>query len=221
MMAVKILVSGLAGAGKTSLLKPLEDVLVISHDGKAFNLPKPHVYVDEFENIESLLDLVKDKVAAYKDKFGALPKTIVFDSVSKVFETIANNCNRKYTGFTIYSELNKEINRFTSFLENITTGGGINLVILSHAIYDQDTEGYKLVAQGKFAERGGFYAEVNESVFILAKGNKRTVHLRSTKYPARTLNDDFEDSVDVGDFDLQAHIDALNKTNSVVQDYAL
>lgn len=220
-MAVKILVSGLAGAGKTSLIKSLDDVLVISHDGKAFNLAKPHVYVEDFDSVESLLDVVKDKVGAYKERFGELPKTIVFDSVSKIFETISNNCNKKYTGFTIYTELNKEINRLTSFLENITTGGGINLVILSHAIFDEDTEGYKLVAQGNFAKRGSFYAEVNEAVFILAKGSKRTVHLRSTKFPARTLNDDFEDSVDVSDFDLQAHIDVLNKTNSVVQDYAL
>lgn len=220
-MAVKLLISGLAGAGKTTLINDLEDVLVISHDGKAFNLAKPHVYVADFSSVDTLLDLVEEKIHAYESKFGALPKTVVFDSVSKIFETISNNCNKKYTGYTIYTELNKEINKFTSFLENLTTEGNINLVIMSHAIYDEDTEGYKLVGQGNFAKRGGFYAEVNESIFILAKGSKRTLHLRSTKFPARTLVADLENSVEAADFNLQTHINTLSRLNDSVQEFAL
>lgn len=219
-MAVKVLISGLAAAGKTTLINSLEDVLVVSHDGKAFNLPKPHVYVPGFDSVDALINLTLAKVEAYNEKFGALPKTLVFDSVSKIFETISNNCNKKYTGFVIYTELNKEISKFTEFLENITVEG-INLVILSHANFDEDTEGYKLVAQGNFAKRGGFYAEVNESVFLLSKGNKRTVHLRSTKYPARTLNDDFPDSMDISEFNLQNHIDTLSRKNIDVQNFSL
>ena len=219
-MAVKILISGLAAAGKTTLLNSLDDVLVVSHDGKAFNLPKPHVYVPGFDSVDALIALIADKVAAYEERFKKFPQTLAFDSVSKIFETIANNCNKKYTGFTIYTELNKEITKLTEFLENISTEG-VDLVILSHAVYDEDTEGYKLVAQGNFAKRGGFYAEVNESLFLLSKGNKRTVHLRSSKFPARTLNDDFPDSVDVTDFNLQDHINTLRKIVVDVQTYSL
>lgn len=220
-MAAKLLVSGIAGSGKTTLLKTLEDVLVISHDGKPFSLPIPHVYVKSFSGVQELIQLVGTKVQAYKEKFGKFPKTIVFDSVSKIFDTISNNCNAKYTGFTIYSQLNKEINEFTTFLEEDVAAQGVNLVILSHATYDQDTESYKLVAQGKFAERGGFYAEVNESVFIQPKGNKRTLHLRSTKFPARTHNDDLPDSVEVSEFSLQDHINLLQQTSNIAQDYTI
>lgn len=220
-MAAKLLVSGIAGSGKTTLLKTLEDVLVISHDGKPFSLPIPHVYVKSFSGVQELIQLVGTKVQAYKEKFGKFPKTIVFDSVSKIFDTISNNCNVKYTGFTIYSQLNKEINEFTTFLEEDVAAQGVNLVILSHATYDQDTESYKLVAQGKFAERGGFYAEVNESVFIQPKGNKRTLHLRSTKFPARTHNDDLPDSVEVSEFNLQDHINLLQQTSNIAQDYTI
>lgn len=220
-MAAKLLVSGIAGSGKTTLLKTLEDVLVISHDGKPFSLPIPHVYVKSFSGVQELIQLVGTKVYAYKEKFGEFPKTIVFDSVSKIFDTISNNCNTKYTGFTIYSQLNKEINEFTTFLEEDIAAQGVNLVILSHATYDQDTESYKLVAQGKFAERGGFYAEVNESVFIQPKGNKRTLHLRSTKFPARTHNDDLPDSVEVSEFSLQDHINLLQQTSNIAQDYTI
>lgn len=100
-MAAKLLVSGIAGSGKTTLLKTLEDVLVISHDGKPFSLPIPHVYVKSFSGVQELIQLVGTKVLAYKEKFGEFPKTIVFDSVSKIFDTISNNCNAKYTGLNV------------------------------------------------------------------------------------------------------------------------
>lgn len=220
-MAVKLLISGLAGSGKTTLLNSLEDVLVISHDGKSFDLPKPHAYVKTFANVDELINITVDKVKAYNEKFGKYPKTIVFDSVSKIFDTISNNCNAKFTGFVIYSELNKEINKFNTFLENDIAAEGVNLVILSHAIYDGDAEAFKLVAQGKFADRGGYFAEVNESIFIVAKGNKRSIYLRSTKYPARTLQDSFPESVDSTEFSLQEHIETLRKISDTAQDYAL
>lgn len=220
-MAVKFLISGLAGAGKTTLLKPLKNALVISHDGKSFDLPIPHAYVKSFSSVDELINITAEKVKAYHEKFKKYPETLVFDSVSKIFDTISNNCNRKFTGFTIYSEVNKEINTFNTFLENDVVSEGINLVILSHATYDSEAESFKLVAQGKFAERGGYYAEVNESAFIHAKGSKRTVYLRSVKYPARTLQESLPESLDSSEFNLQTHIETLANLHTDISSYAL
>ena len=83
------------------------------------------------------------------------PKTIVFDSVSKIFDTLMDNCNTKFTGFKVYSELNKEIHQFTDFIQNSLIASDMNVILISHAIYDADTTLYNLVGKGDFQKRGG------------------------------------------------------------------
>ncbi|AGM47038.1 hypothetical protein AD45P3_00500 [Alteromonas phage vB_AmaP_AD45-P3] len=148
-MAVKILISAVANAGKTTLTKELENSLVISHDGKKYPFPVPHVMVPSFDSAEELVNTTIEKIEAYNQKFDAYPDTIVFDSVSKIFDTIHTNCNEKHTGFKIYSELDKEITTFTSFIENSLIASGMNVVLISHAIYDADTAKYNLVGKGR------------------------------------------------------------------------
>ena len=213
-MAVKLLISGLSGSGKTSLTRPLKDALVIYHDGKKFPYPVPHATVRDFDSAKDLIDLVAEKVEAYHAKFDAYPSTIVFDSVSKIFDTIADNCNRKYNGFDIYTNLNREINAFTSFIEDSLVASDINVILISHALYDADTSRYQLVASGSFAKRGGFYAEVDEALFLEVKANKRLVHFKSSKFPARTLMEDLPEVSDVEEFNLQTHIENLSASSN-------
>jgi excinuclease UvrABC ATPase subunit len=156
-MAYKLLVSGESGSGKTSLTKGLKNSLVISHDGKIYPYPNPHAIIEKFSDANELIDFVETKALAYKERFGSLPETIVFDSVSRIFETFSNACNTKYTGFTIYSELNKRIAAFAEVLEQLVDNG-INVIIISHAIYDADTSKYLLVGSGSFSKMGGFYS---------------------------------------------------------------
>lgn len=148
-MSVKILISAEANSGKTTLTKTLKNSLVVSHDGKKYPYPIPHVLVPTFDSAQELVNTTIEKVEAYKEKFDAYPDTIVFDSVSKIFDTIHTNCNEKFKGFTVYSELDKEINVFTSFIENSLVASGINVVLISHAIYDPDTAKYNLVGKGQ------------------------------------------------------------------------
>ena len=82
-----------------NLVESIKDALVISHDGKRYPFPVPHVMISTFATVEELISTVVEKIEAYKDKFGKYPATIVFDSVSKIFETIHNNCNEKFKGF--------------------------------------------------------------------------------------------------------------------------
>jgi hypothetical protein len=220
-ISVKLLISAEANSGKTTLTKPLKDALVVSHDGKKYSFAVPHVMIDTFSTISELIDIVNAKIIAYKDKFGHYPKTIVFDSVSKIFDTILDNCQKKYTGFNVYSNLSTEVNALTAYVQNTLIASDMNVVIISHAIYDQDTAKYNLVGKGDFAKRGGFLAEVDQAIFLEAKANKRVVHFRSTKFPARTLVEDDPDSLDVTMFNLQDYITKLATIQASVDEFAL
>jgi len=220
-MSVKLLISAEANSGKTTLTKNLENSLVISHDGKRYPFPVPHVMVPTFDSVQELINTTVEKIEAFKDKFGQYPDTIVFDSVSKIFDTIHANCNEKYKGFVIYSELDKEVVAFTSFIENSLIASGMNVILISHALYDADTAKYNLVGKGSFAKRGGFLAEVDEAIFIEVKTNKRILHFRSAKLPARSLQEDLPDSLPVEEFNLQQHIDTLAGNASAVDEFAL
>ena len=221
-MAAKLLVSAPSNSGKTTLLKDLEDALVISIDGKKFPYAIPHVNVDSFDSIEEFTELITSKVMAYNEKLGKYPKTIAIDSVSRVFETAANNCNIKYTGFNIYTELNKEVKLFTSYLESVVTSG-TNLVILSHSTFDKDTAKYVLVDQGSFSKIGGFLSVVDNAVAIEVKSGKRVIHHRSAKMAARTILTEAElpDKVDMSEYNLQKHIDLLESKHDEVADFVL
>lgn len=220
-MSIKLLISAEANSGKTTLTKPLTDALVVSHDGKRYPFTVPHVMVDSFAATADLINLINSKIIAYKDKFGTYPKTIVFDSISKIFDTILTNCNAKHTGFKIYSELDSEITALMNYIENTLIASDMNVVIISHAIYDADTTKYTLVGKGSFNKRGGVLAEVDQALFLETKSNKRIVHFRSTKFPARTLIEDDPVSLDVAMFNLQDYLDKLSAAQNLADDYAL
>lgn len=221
MSAVKLLVAGQSNSGKTTLLKTLEDAYVLSHDGKKFPFPIPHTNVPTFDSVAQLTDLMTTKIQAYQDTKGELPKTVVVDTVSKIFDTIYDNCNKKYTGFKIYSEIDLEIKAFTDYIQNMLVENGMNVVLLSHAIYEADTASYNLVGKGSFSKRGGFLAEVDYSSFLELKNNKRYIHHRSTKFPARTLLESAPDSSLVDEFNLQEYINQIAEINSAVETYEL
>ena len=220
-MAVKLLIAAESNSGKTTLTKNLTDALVISHDGKKYPFAVPHYMVNSFESTKELTDNVNAKIVAYKEKYGNYPKTIVFDSVSKIFDTMLAVCNRKHTGFKIYSELNNEVNEFTTYIQNTLIASDMNVVLISHAIYDQDTAKYNLVGKGDFAKRGGFLSEVDQSIFLETKANKRIIHFRSTKFPARTLVDDDPDSMSVDEFNLQRYIEKLSSLQEAADEFSL
>lgn len=177
--------------------------------------------VEDFNDASELINIVTDKITTYKEKFKTYPKTIVFDSISKIFETILNKCNEKYKGFTIYTELDKNITELMTFIQNTLIASDMNVILISHALYDSDTARYNLVGKGSFNKRGGVLSETDEALFIETKANKRIAHFRSVKFPARTLTEVFPDSQDVAEFDLQKHLDTIKKTQVSVDKYAI
>ena len=151
-MSVKLLISGESNSGKTTLTKSLDPktTLVVSHDGKNFPYAIPHVNVNSFGTTGELTAIITEKVNAFKEKIGHYPSTVVIDSVSKVFDTLLDSMNNKHSGFKIYSELNKEVHEFTSFIQDTLIGSDMNVVLISHALYDADTANYNLVGKGEY-----------------------------------------------------------------------
>lgn len=220
-MSIKLLISGLTNSGKTTLTKNLRDSLVISHDGKKYPFSTPHASISTFSTTDDLIEFVTFKIEAYNDKYGSYPQTIVFDSVSRIFDTLSDACNTKFSGFTIYSELDKNIKKFTSFIEDSLIASGMNVIILSHATYDSEESKYYLVGKGSFNKIGGFLSVVDYALFIELKANKRIIHFRSTKFPARTLQETDPDSIDVADFNLSDYVNYLSEVSTDVDEYSL
>ena len=221
MSAVKILVSGEAAAGKTTLIKDLDNALLLSHDGKRPAVKLPHVYISNFIDVSELLSTFNEKIEAYNERYGNYPATIVIDSVSRIYDTINNICNDKYTGFTIYSTMDKMIKEFNAYIEDTLIASGMNVILISHAIYDSETSQYNLVGKGSYAKLGGALSTVEEAIFLEKKSNKRIVHFRSTKFPARTLQTDLPDNVPVDDFSMKSYLEAIIANQSDVDSYSI
>lgn len=82
-----------------------------------------------------------------------------------------------------------------------------------------------LIKDGKdlttLSEHTGFLAEVDQSIFIEAKNGKRIIHLRSTKFPARTLRTADPENMKSEDFNLQEYITLLEQDQAKAVSYEL
>ena len=220
-MAIKMVIAGESNTGKTTLTKGMKNSLVISFDGKRYPFATPYASPQSVNSTDELIEFVATKAAAYEEKFGEMPKVIVFDTISRIYEALYDSCSARYTGFAIYTQLDKEIKALADFIEYDLVGNGISVVIISHALYDSETQRYNLVGKGSFAKIGGFLSTVDDSIFLEPKNDKRIVHFRSTKLPARTLQDDLPDKMDVKDFNLSEHIEMLLSRIGEASEYEL
>lgn len=219
-MATKVLVLGLPASGKTTLLKTLKDAYVVAVDGKEYPFEQPHTNIESFENVSELLDVINEKVLIYEQKFGKQPNTIVFDSVSRILTYITDACNAKFNGFTVWSEANKQISVFVNFINDIVASG-INVVLVSHVIWNEEISRFTEVAQGNFGKIGGFASVVDFSVSLEVKSNKRIAHHRNPKFLARTLVESVPDSQPVEEFDLQNYLNLINQQKTKAKAWSI
>jgi len=215
----KILIAGLPNTGKTTLLKSLKNAFVISRDGKPFSLPMPHVNVPEYQKIDDLLDLVQDKLTAYEEKFKSLPDTICFDSVSRIFTDIEASCSKRFHGYDVWSNVNKEINTFLDALNSMQESG-FNLVLIAHAVWDVDAKKFIETCKGSFAKTGGFLSTVDYAINIDIVGNKRIVTHRGTNL-SRTLISDMPDKESADNFNLQTYLDKIKESTQVAEKWSI
>lgn len=216
----RILITGISNSGKTSLLKTLKDVLVVSRDGKPFSLELPHFNAPDFDRVNDILDLLVEKLNVYKDKFGKYPKTIAFDSVSRIFTDIETNCSRKYKGFEVWSNVNKEVNTLVDAINQIEREG-YNIILIAHCVWDEKAGKYIETCKGSFAKIGGFLSICDYAINIDRIGKTFTIHNKNNNL-ARTLLTDIPDKQDSTTFNLQEYLDKIvNKTNTVTKEWSI
>ena len=220
MSNVKMLLSGITNSGKTSLLQSLTDVLVVARDGKQYPFAQPHVNVPDFTTIDFLIDLIVEKVEAYETKMGEPPKTIAIDSISKILLDIEGYVLDQVKSYP-YGKVNTEIKRFVDFVER-DMADSFNVILVSHALYNEDTNGYNLVnAGGSYGKKGGMLSEVDEAVFLEVKGKKRIIHYRNSKMASRTVMSSLPDECPLEDFNLQKHLELLGAKKNEAAEWSL
>lgn len=217
---IKLLVSSLPAIGKTTLLQSLENVLVIARDGKRYPFQQAHVNVPDFTSADQLIDLIVEKVEAYEKKMGELPETIAIDSISKIFLDIEGYVLEQVKSFP-YGKVNTEIKKVVDFIER-DMAPNFNVVLVSHALYNEDVSGYALVnAGGSYGKKGGILSEVDEAIFLEMRGKNRIVHFRNSKMVSRTTCADLPENVPVEDFNLQNHIKMLQDKQNKASEWSL
>ena len=212
-MPAKLLITGLANTGKTSMLKSLENVLVFSRDGKPFPLELHHTNVPDYKNIDELLDLVQEKLEVYNDKMGKYPDTIVFDSVSRIFTDIETNCQNRFTGYDVWTNTNIQINRFVAAVNELMEVG-YNVVLIAHAVFDVDAKKFIETCKGSFAKIGGFLSTVDYAMNIDIVGNKHILRHKGNSL-SRTLLD-MPEKEEANNFNLQNYLDKIKEKSNVV-----
>ena len=208
-MAIKLLISGEAGAGKTDLLRTLEDTgtFVVSRDAKEFALSLPYMLVDAWYDMSTLIyggdikdegetihiDGIVDKMEKYNERFGEYPSTVAIDSVSQIFMDVIDKASQTPNVYGSQgAEVTKEMAILTKFIHEDLELNGINVILLNHIIPEKDegkaTGKFVQFGQGKFLAKGGFYSTTNEAITIVSEGSHRAIYTRGVDKQARTAN---------------------------------
>ncbi len=212
MAGVKALISGLPNVGKSTLIKDLDPdrALLISRDGKKSPLKLPKKTIEDFSDVDDLIAQTAAAIQSYVEKYDKNPETIVIDSISKIFLDIEARILARVKSFP-YGVINIEISKFMEFLEH-QIAPMCNLVMISHAQLNTETNSYELVnAGGSWGKKGGAISEVENALFVELKGSKRVIHHKTNKMLSRSLIDSLPESQPIEDFNLQNYVDLISE----------
>jgi len=206
--AIKLLISGEAAAGKTELLRSLgEETFVVSRDSKKFALQIPHMLVDTYYDMSTLLyggkikdedgteiyvEGVTDKLDKYMAKFGKPPTNVVIDTVSQITMDVIDSAADIPTAWGEQGAfITKELAILTKFIHEYLELNGISVILLNHVIPEK-VEGkltgtFVQFGQGKFLSKGAFFSTTNEAITITLEGSNRVIYTNDIKKIARTM----------------------------------
>jgi len=191
-MAIKLLINGEAGSGKTPLLSSLDkETFVVSRDAKKFGIKLPHVLIDNWVDMTTLINTIYEKMEGYNEKFGSYPKNVAIDSVSQIFMDVIDKAAQTPNVYGSQgAEVTKEMAILTKFIHEDLELNDINVILLNHVIEEKDegkpTGSYVSFGAGKFLSKGGFYSTTNESITVITSGEHRKIITRGKDKQART-----------------------------------
>lgn len=230
-MAVKLLICGFENSAKSTITSKIKNGMVVNFDRKEYGFEVPHVNVGTFtmENTpdcvaNTVISLINEKLGVYLDKMGKMPESIVLDTVTQYYSGMAAYNGMRYKNFDIHSNNNADTLNFNNYVEDVLIANGINVIIVAHTIYDEQTARHLIPAAGKFKDAGSWLSVVNDAIFIEKKSNKLVAHQKSLKYPCRSTLATIEASLPVpdaeaepkkGEYDINVHI--KNLTDSKVE----
>lgn len=220
---VKLLLSGLSNSGKTNALRTLDasKSLVISVDGKTFPFAIPHFNVATFPDIDGLLygyesedghvDGVTDKIHKFHTTYGHYPENVVFDTVSRIFSIISDNCNRQFKNFDVHSNIAKQIAEFNTFIQSQLVENGVNVIQITHVTFDEKLNTYFDASSGTYKKAGGSIGTHDHVSFFHIKSKKYKVTHREAGLPCRTLLPEavLPSTQNADDYSLANHIKLL------------
>lgn len=204
---IKLLINGLPNTGKTTLLKGLKDAFIVSYDGKPCTLEMAHSDLKDFEDLNDFKTQVNEKIKAYKEKFKKLPETIVFDTISRVEDTIEMNAQKKCSGFEVWNKVSDDVKSLCRYMESLVTK--MNVVLVCHITYSEGAGKYIETCKGSFNKIGGFLGTVDYAITCTKVGKKHYVEHKGQM--SRTLLSDMPAEQEANDFNLQEYMDKINK----------
>ena len=208
MAAAKLLITGLEATGKTTVTSGLEKAMVVSIDGKAYPFNVPHYRPDKYNGLAQFKAELIDKLKKYKEKFGEKPQTVVFDTVTKLYENMYKYAQANFKGFDVHNTISVETLSFNDMVEDLLIKNGVNVVITAHVIYDEKTSRYTVPATGQFKSSGSWVSLVDNASFIYIQGNTRMISHSEIKYPARSTVD-MKPGQKLEEYDINDHISKL------------
>jgi hypothetical protein len=220
-MAIKLLISGFENTGKSTTASSIANAMVINFDRKEYGFPVPHMNITEYTGIDALIDTINTKLGAYQDRFGKLPETVVFDTVTQFYSTMQAFNDNNFKGFDVHKNNNRDTLNLNGYIEDVLIANGVNVVIVAHTVFDPDTARHVIPATGQFGKAGSWMSVVNDAVFIEKKTGKYIIHQKSMKFPCRTTLTDIEDSVDSTNYDINKHIAKLTASKVEAQEFVL
>jgi hypothetical protein len=209
---IKLLLSGKENSGKSTLTSKIDKALVVVVDAKTYPFSKPHYRIDSYDGIVDFKNTLIAKIKAYKEKFGELPKTVVIDTITKMYELMYLWSEENFKGFDKFNSINRETLLLNNVVEKTLIEKGINVVIVAHAVWDEGTNSFVIPAMGQFAKSGGWLSVVDNASFIYVLGHDRYIAHKELKYPCRSVLDNIQDSELLDKYDINEHISRLEET---------
>lgn len=211
-----LLVVGYENTGKSRMGSMIKDCLIINCDHKAYVFDAVHSNYAKWNGIDDFKSFVNNKIVAYKEKFGHLPKNVAIDTVTHMYNSmIKHNSDKNTNGFKAMEENNQNTIDIADYFR-LLNSKGINVIIFAHTKIDQKTDQFTVPAQGSFRDSGSWQSFVSEGIFISRDRENHLVVLKdaSNRCVRTNLKEIIESdeaiiSVPFNDFDINKHIDKI------------